>query len=206
MSNGCICCVNTSPVSQAGCVDASQAEHASACRCREAACLARLSELCAATRPRLAALIRRSVAPPMAHSPQFVRPIRMTFPHPRQRFSLRGGGIGGGSGDLPFATRLCRCVKRVGSAKSRNGFRSRDHSVPATHSAIGATARPQVGAVSESLTASAAISRQLPSRCSRNHSRLRGSRVTQSTKNPSIWGRTTSIRSQARLSRAGVST
>jgi hypothetical protein len=54
--------------------------------------------------------------------------------------------IGGGSGDLPFASRLCRCVNRVGTPTSRIGFRSRDHSVPATHSAIGATARPQVGA------------------------------------------------------------
>jgi hypothetical protein len=58
LSNGWISCANTSPVSQAGCVDASHAEHALACRCREATCLARLSGLRATTRPRLAALIR----------------------------------------------------------------------------------------------------------------------------------------------------
>jgi hypothetical protein len=31
----------------------------------------------------------------------------MLFPHPRQTFSLRGVGIGDGSGDPPLASRLC---------------------------------------------------------------------------------------------------
>src|ERR1700731_625076 len=53
---------------------------------------------------------------------------------------------------------------------------------------MGATALPQVGAVSESMIASGAIRRQFPSRCSRNHSRLRVSRVIQSSKNSSTWG------------------
>jgi hypothetical protein len=55
-----------------------------------------------------------------------------------------------------------------------------DESVRATISAIGATARAQVGAVSESRTAKEAINRQFPSRCSKNHSRRIGSRLIQS--------------------------
>lgn len=93
-------------VGQAGCIFASHAEHARACRCREATCLARASGVRAASRPSLAALTSRSAAPPMAHSAQLVRPIWMVFPHLRQRFSLRGSEIGDGGGDPPFASRL----------------------------------------------------------------------------------------------------
>ena len=191
-SSGSICCENTSLVSQAGCCDASHAEHACAGRCREATCLARASGVRAATRPTRAALTSRSVAPPIAQSAQLVRPIWMVFPHPRQMVSRRGAGTGGGSDDLPFASRLWLCVRRVGSDTPPLGFRRPDHSVSAIHSATGATARPQVGAVSESLIASCAMRRQFPFRCSKNHSRLKVSRVIQSTKNSSICGRTTS--------------
>ncbi len=52
----------------------------------------------------------------------------------------------------------------------------------AAYSATGATARPHVSAVSDSLTANEPIRRQLPSRCSKNHSRFSGSRIIQSSK------------------------
>lgn len=55
-------------------------------------------------------------------------------------------------------------------------------SVCATHSANGATAGPQVGAVSASRTAKGASRRQLPSRYSKNHVRFSGSRVIQSSR------------------------
>jgi hypothetical protein len=84
-SSGWICCENASLVSQEGCLDPSHAEHACACRRREATCLARASGLRAATRPRLAALTSRSVAPPMAQSAQLVLPFVIVFPQPRQR-------------------------------------------------------------------------------------------------------------------------
>ena len=48
----------------------------------------------------------------------------------------------------------------------------------ATHSAIGATARPQVGAVSESRAARDAINLQLPSRCSKNQIHMRDKPVS----------------------------
>jgi len=198
--SGWICCENTSLVSQVGCSDSSHSEHACACRRRDATCLARASGLRAATRPSLAAPTRRSVAPPIARSAQLVRPTWMVLPHPRQRFSRRGGETGDGSGDPPFASRLRRCVNRVAGPGSplATGFQN----MRATDSATGATARPHIGAVSERRAQSDAIRRQFPSRCSKNHSRLTGSRVIQSSKNASTCGRTGSMRSQARLSRA----
>jgi hypothetical protein len=50
-SSGWIRCENTSLVSQSGCFDSSHADRSSACRRREATCLARASGLRAATRP-----------------------------------------------------------------------------------------------------------------------------------------------------------
>jgi hypothetical protein len=84
------------------------------------------------------------------------------------------------------------------------GFREFDQSVRATHSAKGATARPHIRAVCDSSTARALINRQVPSRCSKNQARFSGSRVIHSSKKASTCGRTGSIRSHVRLSRAGV--
>jgi hypothetical protein len=73
-------------------------------------------------------------------------------------------------------------VNCVGGKSLGVRLRVVDHSCCATHSAIGATARPQIGAVSDSRTANDPASRQLPSRCSKNHSRLRGCRAIQSSR------------------------
>lgn len=62
----------------------------------------------------------------------------------------------------------------MAGARSLGDFVVLDQSVLATHSANGATARPQVGAVSDSRTANEPIRRQFPLRCSKNHSRLSG--------------------------------
>jgi hypothetical protein len=56
------------------------------------------------------------------------------------------------------------------------------HKACATHSATGATARPQVGAVLASVSVSDAINLAFPLRCSKNHSLLRGCVVIQSSK------------------------
>src|SRR2546422_5000411 len=89
----------------------------------------------------------------------------------------------------PLPSTLRRWVSRVGKMWSlRASLRTELHKVCATHSANGATARPHVGAVSESRAASGAINRQLPSRCSRNHSRLRDPLAIQSSRNVSTWG------------------
>jgi hypothetical protein len=69
-------CENTSLVSQSGCFDESQAEHASAWRRRDATCLARASGLRAAIRPIRAASPRRSVAPSIVRGPPFL-PLRL---------------------------------------------------------------------------------------------------------------------------------
>jgi hypothetical protein len=82
----------------------------------------------------------------------------------------------------------------------RTSFDVADQSVCATHSANGATARPQVGTDSDSRIANGAIKRQLPSRCSKSHCRASGSRVIQSRTKASTLGRTGSMRSQAKLS------
>src|SRR5437588_1716858 len=63
-------------------------------------------------------------------------------------------------------------------------------------------ARAQVIAVSDNGTANGPIRRQLPSRCSKTHDRYSGSRVIQSSTKASTSGRTGSIGSQAKLSRA----
>src|SRR5260370_39266899 len=103
----------------------------------------------------------------------------MTLPHPRQ--SVCGpGALGACEDGAPFACRLFPWVSLV--ANGASGLRMVDQKARATHSAIGATARPQVGAVLVSCTAKGAIKRQLPSRCSKNHSRLRGCRVIQSNR------------------------
>lgn len=57
---------------------------------------------------------------------------------------------------------------RVATELRRSGFDIVDQSIRATHSASGATMRPQVGAVSDSRTANDPIRRHVPSRCSKN--------------------------------------
>src|SRR5450631_977008 len=104
----------------------------------------------------------------------------MFLAHPRQSVCCRGVLGTGGQGGEPFACRLLPWVSLV--ANGASGWRMVDQKARATHSAIGATARPQIGAVVESWTAKDAIRRQLPSRCSKNHSRLRGCRVIQSNR------------------------
>src|ERR1039458_2376853 len=125
------------------------------------------------------------VAPPTAHVAQFVHPSEIVFPQPRQRLSRRGALTDGGSDGAPFASRLKRCVSRVAGADSRASLGELDHSARVTHSAKGATARPHMGAVSDSRAAKGAIRRQFPSLCSKSHSRLSGSFITQSSKNAS---------------------
>ena len=105
-SSGWIRCENTSLVSQSGCFDASQAEHASACRRREATCLARASGLRAAIRPIRAASPRRSVAPSIEHWAQCVLPAAMFLPHPRQSVCGRGVRGAGEQRAAPLACRL----------------------------------------------------------------------------------------------------
>src|SRR5271163_2300016 len=95
----------------------------------------------------------RLVAPLIAQSAQLLCLSWMVLPHPRQRLSRRGLGIVGSNLDPPLASRLWRCVNRVGNVLSRVEFRSRDHNLAATHSAMGATARPQLEDVSESFIA-----------------------------------------------------
>ena len=67
----------------------------------------------------------------------------MVFPQPRQMVSLRGAEIEEGSGSAPLASRLLFCVSLV--AIGTSGLRIVDQNARATHSAWGATARPQVG-------------------------------------------------------------
>ncbi len=83
-SNGWICCKNSSPVSQAGWLDASQDERAFAWRRSDSACFARASGLRAATRPIRAAFPSRSVAPSIAQFAQWFLSALMGLPHPPQ--------------------------------------------------------------------------------------------------------------------------
>ena len=105
---------------------------------------------------------------------------------------------------------LCLSLETLRESGSRSDSRvslaELDQSARVTHSAKGATARPHIGAVSDRRAAKGAIRRQFPSLCSKSHSRLSGSFMIQSSRNASTCGRTGSIRSQARLSRALVST
>src|SRR5580765_2673320 len=124
--SGWICCENTLLVSHAGCIEASHSEQACACLRRVAPCFARASGLRAATRPSFAALTSRSVAPPIAQLAQWVCSCSIVFPHPRQTFSLLGGGSGFGKDGAPFASRLCCCVNRV--ARIAEDLRDTPHS------------------------------------------------------------------------------
>jgi hypothetical protein len=178
-SCGCICFKNTSLESQAGCFDSCHAEHASAPRLREAACLARASGLRAARRPIRAASTRRSVAPSMAQFAESVRSGLMPFPQPLQTCSGFGCFTVGTS--LSFASRLFRCVRRVAMSRRASldgdaGLDTEDHTACATYSATGATSLRQVSVVPQSFTANDEARRQLPLRSSQKSERRRASR------------------------------
>ena len=140
----------------------------------------------------------------------------MVFNNALNRADTGGSAAGSPNSprDYPPAEWTDRLGLRAGNAESsgwrgatsRADFVMVDQSVRATHSAKGATARPQVGAVSDNRAVNNPIRRQLPSRCSKNHSRPSGSRVIQSSTKASTWGRTASIKSHAKESRAGIST
>ena len=108
-----------------------------------------------------------------AQSAQCSRPALMDFPQLRQRFSARRGTDSMGVDATPFASRLCVWVKCVGGKSVWVLLCVVDHNCCATHSAIGATARRQIGTFQRA-GRRRTQSRQLPSRCSKNHSRLRG--------------------------------
>ncbi len=85
-----------------------------------------------------------------------------------------GGGCSAGTGRRLKSSlvRLRRCcVNRVKGPVHEADFRVADQNLWHTLSATGATAKAQVCAVSESHAAKEPTSRQLPSRCSKNHSR-----------------------------------
>src|SRR5439155_5388511 len=113
-----------------------------------------------------AAFTRRLVAVVTAQFAQLFRPSLMVFPQPRQRFSTRGAAGVVGADVMLFALRLWVWVKRVGGGLLCVRLRVVDHNCRATHSAIGATARAQMPAVSLRRIANDAIKRQFPSRCS----------------------------------------
>jgi len=167
---------NTSLVSQAGWLDASQDERAFACRRSDSECLARASELRAATRPIRAAFMRRSVAVATAQFAQWVRPSLIGFPQPRQRFSILGVTTTGvvGCDRILTGSRLLLCVRRVGGKSLCVRLRVVDHKCRTSVSATGPMARAHTWAVSVRRMANDAIKRQFPSRRSKNHSRRSG--------------------------------
>jgi len=149
--------------------------------------------------------MRRLLAPSTAHLPQSVRPALMLFPHPRHTRSCFGI-VMVGAGKPHFASRMCCWVSRVGIELRLLGRDVVAQSVRATYSAHGATSLLQTDIVSLSFAASVLKRRQLPFRSSKKSERRNGSRVIQSRSQASTDGRTASMMSQARLSRAGVST
>lgn len=203
-SSGWIVRSKNSSVSQSGWSVGDQSACAFRCWRCVFPCFSNALDVWPAMRPAFATSLRRSVTSGIAHSRQCVLRASISLPQPRQ--SLRGCGARSARGieGPPCASRFRLCVKRVAGPFSRLSFRL-DHSCRATHSATGATARAHIGAVSDSFTAKAAMSRQFPFCSSKNHSRLSGSRVIQSSTHASTSGRIGSMRSQARLSRAGAS-
>src|SRR5579864_8005230 len=106
-------------------------------------------------RPILAACTRDFVAIGRRHSAQWVCFDEMGLPQPEQRCWGGGAGSIGKWGRWPLASRLYPCVKRV--AGGRTDFLVADQNSCASHSAKGATARPQAGLVSASRMANGAI-------------------------------------------------
>jgi hypothetical protein len=159
-------------LSQAGILVGCQADFAKACRRCVSARRAFGPGAWLATRPTLAISTIRSRAAITSHSEQYIRPIVTDFPQTRHTFSGCGAGWACFIAGDPFASRLFPCVKRVAAGLS--GLRMVDQNARATHSAYGATARPQVGAVTHKRAANDRSKRQFPSLCSTNHSLLSG--------------------------------
>src|SRR5882724_2316649 len=127
-------------------------------------------------------------------------PTPILAPHVLQRCGGRAGEISTlGKFSLPYCLRAVALL-RFPSAPIVD-FKTRH-----TLWVIGKSNRPHASAVSESFRASDAINLQVPSRCSKNHSRLRVSSEIHRSKNSSTRGLTGSMRSHAKLSRASVST
>ena len=127
--------------------------------------------VCDFMRPCSADFISLAVFNAFAQARQCVRPRPIEAPQFLQKLSGRGGLIDGASGGAFLASRRCNCVSLVGGRCSgAPGLLLQ--SARETSSAIGATARPQVGTVSERPAAKVPVRRQLPLRSSKNHSRL----------------------------------
>src|SRR6516164_3619504 len=97
------------------------------------------------------------------------------------------------------------CVNLVGRGLNGDRLSLPCQKILAASSAYGATARRQVIAVCESSAANSPINRQFPFACSKNQFLRKGPRLSQSKTYASTRGLTGSIKSQARLSRFGVS-
>ena len=172
-TNVCYYCLG----SQSGLVDGFHAFTSASCRRFFSACRARASGLCPAIRPIFASSMRFSLDKVTPHEAQYCRPVSIGTPQTRHTAGGRAASCAGVSTDISLAARRWPCVSRVAGKNCRAGFGLVAQSARTTLSAIGAMARAQIGAVSERRTANGAISRQLPSRSSKNHSRRNGSRV-----------------------------
>src|SRR5689334_16150734 len=104
----------------------------------------------------------------------------MLAPQLRQRFWGCGGRLLVGRASAPLASRLRCCVKRVAGISQREALEVVVQSVRATQSATGATSSAHVEDVYVSCFAKPPINRQLPSRFSKNRSRLSSVFATQS--------------------------
>src|SRR5215472_14999924 len=102
------------------------------------------------------------------------RPLIPSTPHISQIFPRRGNVFLSMTNSCPLPSLRRRCVRRVGRVGSFFDASTELHRASATHSATGATARAQVGAVSDSFSVSEDMSLAFPLGCSKNHSRLRG--------------------------------
>src|SRR5580658_3250584 len=97
----------------------------------------------------------------------------------RQLDGGRGGSTFAVSDSTPLTARLCEPVNRVAGKRLRLNFGLEIQTSRLTRSAIGATARAHVCAVSDRRAVSEDMSRQLPFLCSKNHSRRKASFVIQ---------------------------
>src|SRR6516164_7768233 len=150
--------MNASGVSQSGRLEGSQAEIAVAWRRRDCDTSAFASALCAATVPAdLAASRICSLWKVAAHDPQYFRSERMDVPQILQMLSGFGAAGAGGIGAPPWVSQFRRCVRRVAGGFLRSELGKVDQRVCASHSAEGATARRQIGAVWQRSDAKCAI-------------------------------------------------
>jgi hypothetical protein len=144
---------NNSGVSHAGWSDSFHDERALECRRWELACLAKASGVWAAARPSRDAMASLSVAGLTAQLAQCWRPALIGRPQPRQRFSARSATGSIGVDEMPFALRLCACVKCVGGKSVGSRLRVVDHNCCAPHSAKQLDGQPEWLALRQFLTA-----------------------------------------------------